>query len=146
MKLQNKSRLLAALLLSAAVVSLLFTAGCGQKVKAEGLWENATYKQNETFGEGKTTVEVEVKAGDDSVTFTVNTDKENLADALLEHGIIEGEDGPFGIYIKKVNGILADYDVNKAYWSLCKDGEALMSGASDTKIADGEHYELVYAK
>ncbi len=146
MKLQNKSRLLATLLLSAAVVSLLFTAGCGQKVKAEGLWESAVYTSDKTFGEGKTTIEVEVKAGEQSVTFTINTDKENFADALLEHEIIEGEDGPYGLYIKKVNGILADYDVDQSYWSLCKDGEMLNTGASDTKIAQGEHYEFVYAK
>ncbi len=146
MKLQKASRLFTALALSALIVSLLFTAGCAQKVNVEGLWESATYTSDKTFGEGKTTIEVEVKAGDDSVTFTLNTDKENLADALSEHSLIEGEDGPYGIYIKKVNGILADYDVNQAYWNLCKGGEALMTGASDTKISDGEHYELVYAK
>ncbi len=146
MKKQKTSRLITALALSALVVSLLFTAGCAQKVKEEALWENATYTSDKTFGEGKTAIEVEVKAGGQCVTFTLNTDKENLADALLEHGIIEGEDGPYGIYIKKVNGILADYDVNKAYWSLCRDGEMLNTGASDTKITDGEHYELVYAK
>ena len=146
MKLQKTSRLITALALSALVVSLLFTAGCAQKVKDEGLWENATYTSDKTFGEGKTTIEVEVKAGDDSVTFTVNTDKENLADALLEHELVEGDDSQYGLYIKKVNGILADYDVNQSYWSLCKDGEMLMTGASDTKIAEGEHYELVYAK
>ena len=146
MKLQKTSRLAAALYLSALVVSLLFTAGCAQNVKSEELWENATHTSDKTFGEGKTAIDVEVKAGEKSVTFTVNTDKENLADALLEHKLVEGEDGPYGLYIKKVNGILADYDVNQSYWSLCKDGEMLMTGASDTKIAEGEHYELVYAK
>ena len=146
MKLQKTSRPITALCLSTLVVSLLFTAGCAQKVKAEELWENAAYTSDKTFGEGKTTIEVEVKAEEKSVTFTINTDKENLADALLEHKLVEGEDGPYGLYIKKVNGILADYDVNKAYWSLCKGGEMLMNGASDTKISEGEHYELVYAK
>ena len=146
MKKQKTSRLAAALCLSALVVSLLFTAGCAQKVKAEGLWENATYASDKTFGEGKTTIEVEVKAEEKSVTFTINTDKENLADALLEHKLVEGEDSQYGLYIKKVNGILADYDVNQSYWSLCKNGEMLMTGASDTKISEGEHYELVYAK
>ena len=146
MKLQKTSRLKTALCLSALIVSLLFTAGCAQKVAAEGLWENATYTSDKAFGEGETTIEVEVKAGDQSITFTVNTDKENLADALLEHKLVEGDDSQYGLYIKKVNGILADYDVDQSYWSLCKDGEMLMTGASDTKIADGEHYEFVYAK
>ncbi len=146
MKLQKNSKLFTALALSAMVVSLIFTSGCAQKVNAEGLWENAAYTQNETFGEGKTTIEVEVKAEEQSVTFTVNTDKENLADALLEHKLVEGDDSEYGLYIKKVNGILADYDVNKSYWGLYKNGEMLNTGASDTKISDGEHYELVYTK
>lgn len=146
MKLQKTSKLLTALCLSALMVSLILVSGCAQKVNAEGLWENATHTSDKTFGEGKTTIEVEVKAEEKSVTFTINTDKENLADALLEHKLVEGEDGPYGLYIKKVNGILADYDVNKAYWSLCKGGEMHMTGASDTKISEGEHYELVYAK
>ena len=131
MKKQKTSRLVTSLCLSALVVSLLFTAGCAQKVNAEGLWENATYTSDKTFGEGK---------------IPINTDKENLADALLEHELVEGDDSQYGLYIKKVNGILADYDVDQSYWSLCKDGEMLMTGASDTKISEGEHYELVYAK
>ena len=113
MKLQKTSKLLTALALSALVVSLIFVSGCEQN-----LWESATYTQNQTFGEGKTTIEVEVKAEEKSVTFTINTDKENLADALLEHKLVDGDDSQYGLYIKKVNGILADYDVDKAYWGL----------------------------
>ena len=45
-----------------------------------------------------------------------------------------------------MNGIVADYDVDKAYWSLTKDGEAHMSGASDTIISDGDKYEFTYTK
>ncbi len=141
MKLQKTSKLLTALALSALVVSLIFVSGCEQN-----LWESATYTQNQTFGEGKTTIEVEVKAEEKSVTFTINTDKENLADALLEHKLVDGDDSQYGLYIKKVNGILADYDVDKAYWGLYKNGEMLNTGASDTEISNGEHYELVYAK
>ena len=47
---------------------------------------------------------------------------------------------------KKVNGILADYDVDKTYWGLYKNGEYLMTGVDTTEIADGEHYELVKTK
>lgn len=117
-----------------------------QTVEKSGLWENAVYLQNKEFGEGRTTVEVEVKVDDQSVTFTIHTDKTTLADALLEHGLVSGEDGAFGLYIKVVNGITADYDVDQSYWSLTKNGEMLMTGASGVNIADGEHYELTRAK
>ena len=110
------------------------------------LWEDAFFNEDTTFGEGEKNIKVEVKAGEKSITFTVNTDADTLADALIEYNLIEGEDSAYGIYIKKVNGILADYDVDKHYWSLLKNGEYLMTGADSTVIADGEHYELVRTK
>ena len=113
---------------------------------SDPLWEDAFFSEDTTLGEGEKKIEVEVNAGEKSVTFTINTDAETLADALLEHSLIEGEDSAYGIYIKKVNGILADYDVDKHYWSLLKNGEYLMTGADSTEIADAEHYELVRTK
>lgn len=116
------------------------------EIPAEGLWEKATYREDKTFGNGAKTVKVTVKAGEHSVTFTVKTDKDNLGDALLEHKLVEGEDGAYGLYIKKVNGILADYDVDQTYWSFQIGGEAQMNGVSDAKIQGGESFELVRTK
>ena len=127
-------------------VFMLSLASCGKSVDVEGLWKQATYTRDKTFGKGDTTVELEVKVEDQSITFTIKTDKKILGDALVEHGLIEGEEGPYGLYVKKVNGITADYDVDQSYWSLEKNGEALMTGVDMTEIADGEHYEFVYTK
>ena len=110
------------------------------------LWDSATYTENTELGEGAKIVEVEVKANDKSVTFKVNTDKETLGEALLEHKLISGEQGAYGIYIKSVNGITADYDTDQSYWSLSKNGEYMMTGADSEKISGGEHYELTYTK
>ena len=131
--------------ISLALIVLLILVSCNT-VNADGLWENATYRRDMTFGKGETTVMLEVKVEDKSVTFTINTDKETLGDALLEHGLIEGEDSAYGLYVKKVNGITADYDTDGAYWSLEKNGEYSMTGVDTTIIADGEHYEFVYTK
>ena len=127
-------------------IFMLSLASCGKSVDVEGLWEQATYTRDKTFGKGDTTVELEVKVENQSVTFTIKTDKKTLGDALVEHGLLEGEEGPFGLYVKKVNGITADYDIDKSYWSLEKNGKALMIGVDSTEIADGEHYEFVYTK
>ena len=131
--------------ISLLLIVMLCLASCNT-VDAEGLWENATYRRDKTFGNGEKTIEVEVKVEDRSVTFTINTDEKYLADALLEHELIEGEEGEFGLYIKKVNGITADYDVDGSWWGLYIDGEMALTGASYTEIADGEHYEFVYSK
>ena len=50
------------------------------------------------------------------------------------------------VYIKSVNGITADYDVDRSYWAFNKNGEMMLTGVDMTNIADGEHYELVYTK
>jgi hypothetical protein len=127
------------------LATLLCLFGCN-KVEKTGVWESATYLSDKEFGNGATTVQLQVKADDKSVTFTIHTDKKILGDALIEHKLIEGEQGAFGIYIKKVNGILADFDVDGTYWALYKDGEMLMTGADSTAISDGEHYEFVRTK
>ena len=115
-------------------------------VDAEGKWENATYRRDKTFGDGKTTVTVTVKVEEAAVTFTLKTDKTTLADALLEHSLIEGDESGFGIYIKKVNGITADYSVDGSWWGVEQDGKPTAVGASSLTLTDGDHYDLVYSK
>ncbi len=128
------------------IVLLALCAVSCEQVDAQGLWENATYRSDKTFGAGKITVQLEVKVEDQSVTFTIKTDDKTLGAALLRHGLIEGEDGPYGLYVKKVNGMVADFDADQSYWALYKDGAYCMAGADTTPIADGEHYEFVYTK
>ncbi len=128
-----------------ALLMLLSLFACA-RVEKTGVWEDATYTADKTLGKGEKTIELEVKAEEQSITFTIKTDKETLADALLEHALIEGEEGPFGLYVTKVNGITADYDIDKTYWSLSKNGELSMVGASEVVITDGEHYEFTRAK
>jgi hypothetical protein len=115
-------------------------------VSKTGVWENALYLEDTTFGEGKTTVTVTVKADGQSVTFTLNTDKTTVGDALLEHSLIAGEEGAYGLYVKKVNGITADYDKDQTYWALYIDGEYAMSGVDSTEIAAGTVYTLERTK
>ncbi len=139
-------KLLTITLLVAICLTSLFLISCGNKIDAEGLWENATYRADKSFGKGEKTVTVDVVVEDKSVTFTIKTDKDTLGEALIEHNLIEGEDGPFGLYVKKVNGIYADYDTDGYYWGLQKNGETCMTGVDSTIISDGERYELVLTK
>ena len=118
----------------------------GGSIAPEGLWANATYLEDTAFGEGAKTVQVKVVVEDKSVTFTIKTDAATLGDALLAHGLIAGDQGDFGLYIKFVNGIRADYDVDQSYWGFTKNGEYMMTGVDGTEIADGEVYELTYTK
>ena len=73
-------------------------------------------------------------------TFLVKTDEKTVGDALYALGLIDGEEGDYGLYIKSVNGIIADYDIDATYWAFYIDGSYAMSGASDTPIEEGKYY------
>lgn len=125
-------------------ILLLTLAACAGGVEKKGLWKDADYCKDTTFGKGEKTVQVEVKAEEQSVTFTIKTDKEMLGDALTEHKLIEGDMGDYGLYINIVNGITADYNANGSYWAIYQNGEYLLTSVDTTAIKGGEHFELVY--
>ena len=74
------------------------------------------------------------------------TSDKNLRQALEGEGLISGEEGAYGLYVKVVDGITADYDVDQSWWGLYKDGVQINSGVDGVTISDGDHYELVYSK
>lgn len=113
---------------------------------ADDLWANALYTEDTELGEGDTVIAVEIATGEKSVTLTVHTNEENLGAALTSNSLVEGDQSEYGLYIKTVNGIRADYDLDGAYWAISKDGELTPTGADTTAISDGEHYELTYTK
>ena len=137
MKKQLFTRILIVLL---ALLMLCALTACAD-ISKEGDWETAEYVRDTEFGKGAKTVTVKVVADGQELTFTLHTDKENLEDALVEHSLIDGDSSAYGMYIKKVNGIVADYDTDKTYWAITKSGEAT-SGAKSTLISDGDVYEI----
>lgn len=128
-------------------LGLLFClTACGGGETTGSLWEGATYTENTKLGDGSTEFTFAVTAEEQTVTITVATDETVLGDALLEHGLVAGEEQAYGLYVKEVNGIRADYDLDKAYWSFTIGGETAMAGVSDTEIVAGEQYGMVYTK
>ena len=129
-----------------AVMMVVCMVSCGETIDKEGLWENATYRKDMEFGKGAKTAVVEVKIADQIVTFTIHTDKETVGEAMFEHGLISGDQGEFGLYIKAVNGITADYDIDQSYWAFYVNGEYAMSGVDTTTIDETAKYQLAYTK
>lgn len=132
--------------LAVVFVFSLASCGAGGSADADTVWENAVCREDTELGTGARTVVVEVKVGEHIVTFTVHTDQNTVGAALIEHGLIEGEEGPYGMYIKSVNGMVADYDVDRSYWSFYADGEYAMSSADLTEIEEGVTYQLAYTR
>ncbi len=125
---------------------LLFCLASCHTVEKTGVWEDATYRKDMEFGKGEKTVVVEVEAEEQIVTFTIRTDAETVGEALLEHELIDGEQGAYGLYVKVVNGMTADFDVDQSYWSFEVDGEYAMTGVDGTEIIEGSIYRLIYTK
>ena len=138
-----KKTVITKLSLILAIVMMLALASCNEKDP----WADAIHTVDTELGVGAKTVTVDVHVNEHCVTFTIHTDAESLGEALLENELIEGEDSQYGMYIKKVNGILADYDVDGSYWGFYRyDREYMMSGVDTTAISDGDHFQLVYEK
>ncbi len=98
-------------------------------------------------GTGETVFDFEVVDGEGKITkFKVKTDKKTVGEALVDAKLIEGDQGAFGIYVKKVNGIEADYDKNKTYWAFYIDGEMALTGVDKTEIKDGAVYKFKVEK
>lgn len=89
------------------------------------------------------TVDITGKSGS-TKTFTIQTDADNLEGALTQEKLIEGTQGDYGLFVTTVNGEKAVYETDHAYWSFCKDNVPLNTGVTDTKIADGEKYQIIY--
>ena len=121
---------------------LLTLCACGQKIDAEGLWQNATYRSDKEFGKGAKTATIEIVTEEKTVTITLKTDEEILGTALIAEKLIGGEEGAYGLYVKEVNGVVADYNVDQTYWAFYIDGEFALTGVDTTPIEEGKIYKL----
>ena len=126
----------------------LFTIGCSNN---KGTPTHELPKDEEisekVLGEGKTQFDfIVTDAEGNSTKFVIKTDKKTVGEALLEVKLIDGEEGMYGLYVKKVNGIVADYDKDKTYWAFFVDGEYAMDGVDKTKIEPNRVYSFKIEK
>ena len=103
-----------------------------------GIW----YVARPQLSAGEKDLSIQVIHGDLSTRiFEITTSAEFLGDALTEHDIVQGEMGPYGLYILTADGETAD-EANQEWWCITRSGESLTTGASETPISNGETYEL----
>ena len=123
----------------------LFTTGCNdnKQNKIDSSLEGSITTQTDIteLGEGKTEFLFSVTDVDGKETaFKIHTDKKTVGEALLELNLISGDEGPYGLYVKTVNGITLDYDKDRKYWSFYVNGGYATSGVDTTEITDGDSY------
>ncbi len=74
----------------------------------------------------------------------LKTNREYLGPALQDEGIIKGDMGEFGLYIKEVDGEKAVFEEDGAYWAFYVGDEYAILGIDKTPIENGKTYKLVY--
>ena len=74
--------------------------------------------------------------------FQLTSDKKTVGEALETQGIIAGEEGPYGLYIKTVNGITLDYEKDGMYWSFYIGEDYAVTGIDQTDIVPNTVYTL----
>lgn len=101
-----------------------------------GLW----YVNRPQGQAGDKTITVEVVHADESSReFTYQTSEEFLGPVLIEEGLVQGEEGTYGLFITTVDGETAE---GNQWWCITQDGQMVETGADTTPIADGDHFEL----
>lgn len=88
------------------------------------------------------TFEVYLKDGSLKSTHKITTDKSTVGEALVSEGLIEGDEGPYGLYVKRVDGVVADYDVDGTYWAFYVNGQYAVSGVDKTKPEQDATYSF----
>lgn len=67
---------------------------------------------------------------------------ETVGDALLDAGLIDGEETQYGLTVYTVCGVTYNFEKDSAYWALYVDGEYSMSGVDQIKCADVKEVEF----
>lgn len=124
--MQKKKTLLAALALVVVAAGLLLV-----------------WRMTAPTGEaGRKTVTVQVIHSDGaSRDFTLETEEACLGPALIAGGVVEDNQGPYGLYILTADGETAEESAQE-WWKLTKGGEMVNTGVDATPIADGDAFEL----
>lgn len=145
MKLTSIKKALSLLLCVVLIaVIALFATGCGAE-KPET--PPVSTDKNETSlikvgqGEKQFLFKVTDPLGETSV-FEISTDKLTVGEALKQLNLINGEVGPYGLYVKTVNGVTVDYEKDGKYWAFYVNGEYASAGVELTEIKADTVYEF----
>lgn len=149
-KKRNTKSLSLFLCLLLTVAMTLSAIGCNNNSNSGAVTSNETTavsSGSNVLGEGKTKFTFTVVDKDGNETeFEIHTDKETVGQALQELNLIAGENSEYGLYVKTVNGITADYDTDKVYWAFYVNGTYATSGVDTTPVKEGDKYSFKVEK
>ena len=124
----------------------LVCMGCAKKADSQA--ETLPVQDGvQELGKGAKTFAFEVEDLEgNKQKYLIHTDADTVGAALVELELIEGEPGPYGLYVKKVCGITAIYEDDGSYWAFYENGEYGMTGVDETAIDESVTYSFVKTK
>ncbi|MBQ6065365.1 MAG: DUF4430 domain-containing protein [Clostridia bacterium] len=127
---------------------LLCLCGCEAKQTAANHTATsaaADLSAAEKLGEGSRQFYFTVTFADGTgKAYDIATDETTVGAALAALDLAQGEQTQYGLFVKTVCGVRADYDLDNAYWAFYIDGEYAMTGVDGADITDGGVYAFVY--
>ena len=131
------------------LVLALLAICCGCDMKSGAQQQIAELKPAETADPTAPkvafTVVVVHKDGTEK-TFNYETNEKYVGPVLTADGLLEGNDGPYGLEITKVDGEKAVYSEDGAYWAVYEGEEYALQGIDTTPVKEGQVYKLVWTK
>ena len=102
-----------------------------------------TLGQSNEIGQGNTKFTLKVIDDKETTTdFTVSTDKKTVGEALVDLGIIEGDESQYGLYVHTVCGMTYKYEIDKKYWAFYVNDKYAAKGVDSTDIKPDDVYML----
>ena len=143
-KIFSKKLLVTLLVVLIAVMALIIT-GCTNNSQDEPTTTEPVQTTEQTSaivkGEGENAfVFIAVDLDGNSTHYMIKTDKETVGEALVENGLIAGDDSEYGLYVKTVNGITLNYDKDGKYWAFYEENAYANQGVDSTPIKEGGVY------
>ena len=138
----NSIKKLLALVLAFVLTAAAALAGCST-TPAETTAPPAETQPVTEVGEGAANFELTI-VDKDGVThlYRVHTNVGMMGEALTEVNLIDGEQGPYGMYIKSVLGQVLDYETDGMYWSFYVNGEYAQTGVDQIPVEHDGKYML----
>ena len=146
MKNNSKTRMLSLVLVFVLIAAAALTGCSGKPAETSAPIETPESAGSSAFtilGEGEKSFQLTIvdKEGTEHL-YLIHTDEEMVGYAMIAHGLIEGEEGPYGMYIKSVLGQVLDYETDQMYWAFYVNGEYALTGVDQTPVTADTSYML----
>jgi hypothetical protein len=129
MKHRSTTKLVSILVCIVLVAAMaLCITGCDKKPQEDAVKKSFTFLVVDP--EGKET------------SFQITTSKSTVGEALMDEGLISGEEGPYGLYVLTVNGLTLKYEEDGMYWAFYEGENYAITGVELTPIDESIVYSF----